>query len=205
MRLRALQVAPLALAFALTSTSTNAAADDWPASPLPPAGPRHVVFVSDLHMGVGIDPEGGGQSTTSPPLRNWENTTGFRWHRTEDFRWHREFGDFLWKLDSLLGASIDLVILGDFLELWQSLDTAAAAGKDEQKADCDYSEISKDLGCTEAEAVRRVKRVLCQHDYVFRQLAERHHGSSQALPKALHEDSPATRRVLIETRVEVSP
>lgn len=101
-----------------------------------------ILFVSDLHLGVGRDPQN--------PVD---------WHATEDFRWHDEFDDFLKEMVRTGGGKLQLVILGDFLELWQSL-----------KQDCEHQRVGRDLGCTESEALARVDRVLSQHHKVIASL-----------------------------------
>src|SRR6188768_2247437 len=68
-----------------------------------PAGvpaPRPVVIISDLHMGLG------------------RNAAG-EFHRTEDFRWPSALRGFLSAVSKEGGVRVDLVIAGDFLELWQ--------------------------------------------------------------------------------------
>jgi len=91
------------------------------------------VVISDLHLGVGRDQQ-------NPKL----------WHVMEDFRWEEEFKLFLKEIDRLGGGRTDLVLNGDTFELWQSL-----------KEDCSYS--NPDLGCTEAEALGRLQRVIVAH------------------------------------------
>jgi UDP-2,3-diacylglucosamine pyrophosphatase LpxH len=102
-----------------------------------------ILFVSDLHMGVGRDPE-------QPD----------EWHATEDFRWHDAFGAFLREMVNTAPGDIDLVVLGDFLELWQSLND-----------DCDNQNVNFDFGCSEQEALSRTRRVLSQHAEVFEDLS----------------------------------
>jgi len=80
-------------------------------SPTEPSAKRLTLFISDLHMGVGNDP----------------NTQ--KWNAMEDFRWGEEFGLFLQKIHALGGGKTDLVILGDLFELWQFV-----------KDDCDYND-----------------------------------------------------------------
>ena len=101
-----------------------------------------VVFVSDLHLGVGRDP--------ADPSR---------WHATEDFRWHREFSDFL-DCHAALAPKVELVVVGDLLELWQPLEDR-----------CHHEPLGKDFGCTEEEALATVRRVLEQHRSVFESLS----------------------------------
>lgn len=65
-----------------------------------PATTRTLVFISDTHMGVG-------------------KVAGGQWVPSEDFRWSNALAGFLDHLDSKYGSHVDLVVLGDFLELWQ--------------------------------------------------------------------------------------
>ena len=99
------------------------------------AGNRIMIFVSDLHMGVGIEPGVGTRIDPSKPER-WDNVKNFKWHNTEDFRWHKEFKDFLTQINKDGESNVDLVLVGDILELWQSLD----------KKTCDYDKIDKIRG-----------------------------------------------------------
>lgn len=61
--------------------------------------PRTVVAVSDLHLGVG--------------------KTNGQWNNLEDFRWPNALRGFLETVGTLYGNSVDLVLAGDLLELWQ--------------------------------------------------------------------------------------
>ena len=103
-------------------------------NPSPKIGLRQTVFISDLHMGLG------------------QTINNERWHPTEDFRWYEEFDRFLLKIDAIGQGDTDLVILGDLFELWQT-----------DVDDCNYDKISPDFGCTEDEALNRLKHVLSQH------------------------------------------
>lgn len=69
-------------------------------------------------------------------------------HPFEDFRWTADFQDFLTSLRE--AGPTDLVLNGDTFELWQSTED-----------DCHHQ--SKDYGCTENEAVKRITRVLKEH------------------------------------------
>jgi hypothetical protein len=84
---------------------------NYSCSPTESSAKRLTVFISDLHMGVGKDP----------------NTK--EWNPMEDFRWGKEFGLFLDEIHSLGGGKTDLVINGDLFELWQFV-----------KDDCDYDD-----------------------------------------------------------------
>lgn len=114
-----------------------------PARGTSPAAPAAtVLFVSDLHMGVGRDP--------ADPSR---------WHVTEDFRWHQEFSDFL-DHQAELAPTVELILVGDLLELWQPLEDR-----------CHHESLGKDFGCTEEDALATARRVLDQHRSVFEALS----------------------------------
>lgn len=147
------QIIPALLAAFGLSSAANADDSTCPIVPLPAAAPalpgdRTTLFVSDLHMGVGkIDG---------------------KWHPTEDFRWHREFSDFLKTVNADSEKSIDLILVGDVFELWQTL----------EKDTCNYDSLRReignkalDLGCTETEAFSRFSRVRDQHQLFFDSVA----------------------------------
>ncbi len=71
------------------------------------------------------------------------------WHPYEDFRWAPEFSSFLEAVNSEGKRAVDLVLNGDAFDLVQS------AAKD--------CANSPEVGCTEAEAVARLDRVLTAH------------------------------------------
>lgn len=73
-----------------------------------------------------------------------------KWHAYEDARWASEFKLFLEELNSEGNGETDLVFNGDTFELWQSLEK-----------DCVHAD--ENLGCTEAEALRRIKTVIAAH------------------------------------------
>ena len=72
------------------------------------------------------------------------------WHPYEDFRWPVELASFLKALDADGKASVDLILNGDTFELLQSSRLTCGS--------------VPDLGCTEAEAMARLQRVLAAHD-----------------------------------------
>ena len=84
-------------------------------------------------------------------------TLAGEWSAFEDFRWESEFRLFLERVDREGDGRSDLVLNGDTFELWQSLDN-----------DCAYP--NRDLGCTEAEALQRIRRVMSQHPDVLKAL-----------------------------------
>ncbi len=73
-----------------------------------------------------------------------------KWSPLEDFRWTTEFAAFLKAVDADGKSATDLVLNGDTFELLQSAEQ-----------DCVNPDPS--LGCTEAEAVKRLERVLAAH------------------------------------------
>jgi UDP-2,3-diacylglucosamine pyrophosphatase LpxH len=129
-------VAGIALALA---TSAAAQPADEIACPKrePPAATRFVTVVSDLHMGLG-------RTGAAGP-----------WHPTEDFRWDGALRGFLDRLSQCGRDRVDLVVAGDFLELWQPPAGIACKGRDD------------DLGCTVAEMVEITRAVLRGHPETF--------------------------------------
>jgi UDP-2,3-diacylglucosamine pyrophosphatase LpxH len=81
---------------------------------------RYLAVISDLHMGLG-------------------KAKGGAWHAVEDFRWPRALEGFLEELSRLGNHAVDLVIAGDFVELWQPPVGITCKGP------------SEDLGCTVTE------------------------------------------------------
>jgi UDP-2,3-diacylglucosamine pyrophosphatase LpxH len=79
------------------------------------------------------------------------------WHPMEDFRWQDELSKFLSFLKAQ-GGTTDLILNGDTFELWQSI-----------KKDCVYKDAN--LGCTEAEALGRIRHVINEHRSELNELA----------------------------------
>jgi Calcineurin-like phosphoesterase len=102
---------------------------------MPPASavPRMIVFISDLHFGLGRRPDG-------------------NWSPKEDFRWPGALQGFLNEMGRRGNDRVDLVIVGDFLELWQPPDgiTCGMSG-------------GADLGCTVPEIVSIARTVIDAH------------------------------------------
>jgi UDP-2,3-diacylglucosamine pyrophosphatase LpxH len=88
------------------------------------------VFISDLHFGVGKSANG-------------------KWNPTEDFRWPKALQGFVDKISELSNERTDLVIVGDFLELWQP--PVPCEGQD------------ADAGCSIDEMATLSKLVVDQH------------------------------------------
>ena len=95
-------------------------------------GARTVAVISDLHLGVGMDP------------------ATRQWHPAEDFRWGDALKSFLRQADETGRGATDLVIDGDAFELLTSL--LPGCRPENPRA-----------GCTEAEALARLDRVLAAH------------------------------------------
>lgn len=150
------------LALALAVAACASAQVPLPPSPLPPVGPRLRVFISDTHIGLGrvfADPQTG-RHTRGP------------WHPSEDFRWAADFRPFMRMVQSdaeRRKAATDLIIVGDFLELWQSpvkicaLEPCSDAERDGRFVrDCEYAD-DENLGCSVEETLARARRVLRAH------------------------------------------
>jgi UDP-2,3-diacylglucosamine pyrophosphatase LpxH len=111
----------------------------------PPASPRYQAFISDLHFGIGRDANGD-------------------WHPTEDFRWPKALEGFLNKISEEGQQRVDLVIVGDFLELWQPPEEIKCKG------------AGADLGCSIDEMSLLVQRIVKEHAAdlkILRTFAER--------------------------------
>lgn len=81
---------------------------------------RALVFISDVHLGVGKD-------------------AGGNWMPIEDFRWPNALDGFLAYVERTYEGKADLVILGDFLELWQPFPGMACTDP-EAEAGCSVAE-----------------------------------------------------------------
>jgi hypothetical protein len=117
----------------------------FPAHSIEPSKPL-LYFVSDLHLGVGR-----------------ESATG-KWSAYEDFRWHDDLVAFLDAIGKESKQQAQLIVLGDFLELWQTDDMrCTGAGV---KLRCWANDCAGDkpaLGCTDKEIMVRLNRVLSEH------------------------------------------
>lgn len=100
---------------------------------------RTTVFISDTHFGVGKDATG-------------------HWDPTEDFRWPGALHGFLDYLAQQYPGPVDLVILGDFLELWQPPTSIPCIGN------------GPNLGCTVDEAAAIATLVVREHAQELQQL-----------------------------------
>ena len=102
---------------------------------------RYFAFISDTHMGMG---EKNG-----------------KWSRTEDFRWPIALKKLLDKLHQLGKGNVDLILVGDILELWQA----------PSDIDCNRNGDA-DFGCTIEEAKELTRRVLKAHKESFEALKQ---------------------------------
>jgi UDP-2,3-diacylglucosamine pyrophosphatase LpxH len=115
------------------------------ALPADAASGRSVIAVSDLHVGAGMDASG-------------------KWKPFEDFRWDADFSGFLNHLSATYGDKVDLVLAGDVFELWQS--PTMICSSDLSHPGCEVKDCvspGRDLSCSEADAVARLKYVLDHH------------------------------------------
>ncbi|WP_321529024.1 metallophosphoesterase [Sedimenticola selenatireducens] len=92
---------------------------------------RYLTVISDLHIGLG--------------------KVDGRWHAYEDFRWPNALEGFLDAVNKRGKGRVDLVIAGDFLELWQVPDDISCDGD------------GPNLGCTIEEVVRITHRIVNAH------------------------------------------
>jgi UDP-2,3-diacylglucosamine pyrophosphatase LpxH len=100
---------------------------------------RTIVVISDLHVGLG---------------RNANND----WYAVEDFRWPQAFKAFLDEISKTGSQEVDLIIAGDFLEMWQI------------PADILCKGASPDLGCTVDEMKAVATWIAKAHEDVFEDL-----------------------------------
>jgi UDP-2,3-diacylglucosamine pyrophosphatase LpxH len=117
--------------------------------------PRTIVFISDLHFGLGKRPDG-------------------QWSHKEDFRWPGALKGFLDEMARRGGDRVDIVIVGDFLELWQPPGGVV----------CDNSGDA-DLGCTVAQMTSIAKTVIDAHRSdigLLREFAERGENRLYVIP-----------------------
>lgn len=149
-RLRALRLIAVLAGLSTLTPTLPVAADDTPAVAsvfykAPEARPRNTVLISDLHFGIGKTADGG-------------------WDATEDFRWPKALEGFLNRISEDGQHKVDLVIVGDFLELWQP------------PADIPCKGVGADIGCSIDEMAMLVGKVVDAHsaDLAFlRRFAER--------------------------------
>ncbi len=167
-------------------------------APSAAAGPRMMVFISDLHFGLGRGSDG-------------------RWSPKEDFRWSGALKGFLDEMGRRGEDRVDLVLVGDFLELWQPPEQPAG-----QPPICNISGVD-DLGCTVPEIVKIAGAVIDAHKHdlaLLRDFAKRgdnrlhvipgNHDAALLLPEvwsllAAPLDEPAGRVTLVRSGFWMSP
>jgi hypothetical protein len=118
---------------AAETASASAIAPPAPFVPAPSTQPRMIVLISDLHFGLGKRPDGS-------------------WSHKEDFRWSGALKGFLDEMGRRGNDHVDLLVVGDFLELWQPPDDIV----------CDSS-ADPDLGCTVPEIASIASTVIGAH------------------------------------------
>ena len=109
------------------------------------------IYISDTHVGMG------GRCTSGDECRDG-------WHNMEDFRWHADFELFVEYLLAKVDTTIDFVVVGDFLELWQDPDGRFECGEPTQRR--------SDLGCSAEQAIGRVNEVGNKHPTFFAMLSK---------------------------------
>ena len=89
----------------------------------------------------------------------------------EDFRWHDAFAAFLDHLSTTTHDDAELVIVGDMLELWQS--TRMKCSTVVGVVSCTVEDcVGSKTGCSEQEALDRLKNVVNQHKYTLSKLGD---------------------------------
>jgi UDP-2,3-diacylglucosamine pyrophosphatase LpxH len=85
------------------------------------------------------------------------------WSPLEDFRWHDDLVAFLDHISTVTSNHAHLLILGDFLELWQSIPEPLPNGVVERYTGGDCIGAGPQRGCSELEENVRVERVIREH------------------------------------------
>jgi hypothetical protein len=99
---------------------------------VPSGEQRKIVLISDLHLGLGRNADG-------------------RWNPMEDFRWTAALKGFLAEISRWGDDAVDLVVVGDFLELWQPPDGMECPG------------VSLEIGCSVDFMARLASLVVRAH------------------------------------------
>lgn len=128
------------LFFAQDATGPATALTHTKFDPLP-EGERLLVFISDVHLGLGRGDDG-------------------TWHTTEDFRWDHALQGFLDYISAMGQHQVDLVVLGDFLEMWQPPASVRCEG------------VDADLGCSVEEMQEIATAVVRAHPKALKALRD---------------------------------
>lgn len=127
--------------------------------------PRLLIFISDLHVGVGKKSESSINRNTSNAKKTWSNT--------EDFHWEEEFRYFLDFISKEGKGKTDLIVVGDMMELWQSSKVRSETRNsivESHVLNCEHGD--SELGCTEVEVFDRFNRVIREHSGFFKALSD---------------------------------
>lgn len=120
-----------------------ATAQSRPAAPAAVAD-RPLVVISDLHMGIGRDAAGD-------------------WYPTEDFRWPAALAGFLDAIATEGSGGVDLLIAGDFLELWQPPAAIRCAGPPGAAPAAGSGSGAGNYGCSVGELTAIAEAVVGAH------------------------------------------
>lgn len=96
-----------------------------------PDSTRYLAFISDLHMGMG--------------------KVDGKWHPYEDFRWPGALHGLLEEVAGRGRDNVDLIIVGDFLELWQMPKDIVCSGD------------GPNYGCSKDEVKQLIKLIIDGH------------------------------------------
>ena len=112
-----------------------------------------------------------------------------KWQPYEDFRWSTEFAAFVTSIDREGRSAVDLILNGDTFELLQSANGNCAGA-------------ASGLGCTEAEALARLERVLRAHDADLKALGQFARAGSNHLVIVPGDHDAALLFPVVKRRVE---
>lgn len=127
----------LLILFLITLSPFSATANECP-HVVPDVAQRYVVVISDLHFGMG--------------------RAGKTWSHKEDFRWSKALAGFLERISTCGRNSVDLVIAGDSMELWQPPNEDLCLG------------VNPNTGCTRSEVFSLTKMITAAHSKDFLEL-----------------------------------
>ena len=155
-----------------------------------PAAERTLIIISDLHLGVGS-----ASTLLAPGETRCPSASRREWNRREDFRWSADLRQFLKFLSTKFGDNTDLVIAGDFLELWQWPAAHPCATDD------------PDVGCKVADVARLARTIACEHRQDFAAIDDfAHRGANRVfIVPGNHDAALLTNAVWREIRTRFRP